>query len=47
MDSEGRLMGAMGCAAPAFRCDEKRKVQIREIFMKATEKMEVGNNADK
>ncbi|HPJ21371.1 MAG TPA: IclR family transcriptional regulator C-terminal domain-containing protein [Clostridia bacterium] len=40
LDNRGKLIGAIGCAAPAFRCDEARKKYIRDAFTRTIEILE-------
>ncbi len=39
LDGAGRILGALGCHAPEFRCPEKKREQIRRELRKAAEKL--------
>lgn len=47
LNSQGSLMGTIGCAAPAFRCDESKKVYIRKQFLKVASELKEIMHADK
>jgi len=47
LNKREKLIGAIGCAAPAFRCDEKKKNYIRTKFMELAIEIREIMNADK